>query len=156
MHSLCNPRYITSLSPFDLSRGRKLIASMGSLVLVFLLLGSTIAPASEFDDAFISDRYDRKVLFLTSDIVRALELAKLEAQKVNVKLEQLTRYAIFFEKDILIVSLAPPYKGGLDGPEFRVEIRRSDLSVLSVENKLEVKEGLPTIDLPIHIGPSQE
>ena len=89
-----------------------------------------------FHDAFLLDRPNTKVLFLTSDVVTALELAKVEAQKQNVPSLQMVRYAVFLNADTYLVSLAPSYAGGLDGPEFRVEIRRSDFKVLSVVNNL--------------------
>jgi hypothetical protein len=122
----------------DLSRKRKLILSTGSLAFSVFFYSLAIASASDsFDDVIFLKQ--PKVLILTSDVVTALELAKLEAQKQNVQSKQMARYAVFLDVDTFLVSLAPPYTGGLDGPEFRVEIRRSDLKVLSVVNKLGVE-----------------
>lgn len=91
--------------------------------------------ASEFEDAFLSDRNGRKNLYLTSEVVAALEIAKLEAQKQNVNFNLITRYAIFFSKESMKVALSPPYIG-LDGPEFIVEMQRINLKVINVTNKL--------------------
>ncbi len=113
-------------------------------LLMFALLFFPIALAAEFEealfeDAFLSDRNGRKVLHLTSGAIEALKIAEAEAQSQNVDVKQLKSYMFVFEKDRIYVFFAPPYRGGLDGPEFRVEMRRSDLKVLSVINTLEVK-----------------
>ena len=121
----------------DRCRKRKLIVRSGSVALAVLFCSLAIASASDpLGEVFLSEGPHAKVLFLSSDAVNALELAKLEAQKRNVQLERITRYAVAFYSDRFLVSLAPPYRGGFDGPEFRVEIRRSDLKILSVKNTL--------------------
>lgn len=103
---------------------------------MFALSFIHIAIASEVEDAFLSDRNGRKVLHLTSDVIEALEIAKLEALKQNVDLKQLKTYMFVFEKDKISVFFAPPHRGGLDGPEFRVEMSCLDLRVVSVKNTL--------------------
>jgi hypothetical protein len=88
-------------------------------------------------DPTVFDSYGERVLFFSSDIADAVTKAREEAVRQNVNLNEMTRYMVFFGKgDYLRVSLAPPYTGGLDGPEFQVEFRRSDLKLLKVENKL--------------------
>ncbi len=84
----------------------------------------------------VFESYGEKVLIFGSDIADAVTKAREEAMKQNVNLDELTRYMVVFDTGKLRVGLAPPYKGGLDGPEFRVEFRRSDLKVLRVENRL--------------------
>lgn len=112
---------------------------MACFILGVICLFCTFAFASSVEDIFLIDRHGQKTLILNSDIVRALELAKLEAETQKVEIEEITRYAISLNLQTIVVSLAPPYKGGLDGPEFVVEIRRLDFKVLSVVNRLETK-----------------
>jgi hypothetical protein len=97
------------------------------------------ASASDTGDAAFFNRHGRKVLFLDADAIRALDIARLEAKKHNIQLDRISRYMLVFDEDTIQVSLAPPYEGGLDGPEFRVVIRRSNFDVLNVENKLEAE-----------------
>ena len=87
-------------------------------------------------DPLVFESYGESVLIFGSDIANAVTMAREEAVKQNVNLDEMTRYTVVFDKVKLRVGLAPPYKGGLDGPEFRVEFRRSDLKVLRVENNL--------------------
>ena len=123
----------------NLARKRKFILIFASLAFSIFLSADIASAFDPFQDAFLLDRPNTKVLFLTSDVVTALELAKFEAQKLNIQSLQMVRFAVFFNSDTYLVSLAPPYTGGLDGPEFRVEIRRSDLKILSVVNNLGVE-----------------
>ena len=130
---------IRAVKSLHLFKKQKFLFGIAGKSLAILFFVSAIACAAEFEDAFLSNRTDTKVLFLTSDVIKVLELTKLEAQKQNVQFDQITRYIVVFNKDTMQVSLAPPYKGGLDGPEFSVEIRRSDFKVLSVVNKLKAQ-----------------
>jgi hypothetical protein len=98
-----------------------------------------VSASNPFDDVFLSDRYGSKTLFMTPEVVTGLELAKHEAQKQNVQLEQIAIYSVVFYPDTFSVSLSPEYKGGLDGPTFTVEIRRTDMKVLQVSNTLETE-----------------
>ena len=92
--------------------------------------------ASAPTDPMVFESYGEKVLIFGSDIADAVTKAREEAMKQNVSLEDMAQYMVVFDKVELRVTLAPPYKGGLDGPEFRVVFRRSDLKVLRVENNL--------------------
>jgi hypothetical protein len=115
---------------------RNLISVIVAFGLLFSLFMHAIAFASDVEDTILIDRPDTKMLVISSDTVAALQIAKDEAEKRKVDLRQVKRYMIVFEKDVIQVSLAPPYRGGLDGPEFRVEIRRSDLKLLSAQDGL--------------------
>ncbi len=84
----------------------------------------------------VFESYGEKVLIFGSDVADAVTKAREEAVKQNVNLDDMTQYMVVFDRGKLRVTLAPPYKGGLDGPEFRVEFRRSDLKVLRVDNRL--------------------
>lgn len=106
-----------------------------SLATVFFFVSH--AQANEFDGAYLADRYGRKVLFLDSEIVSAIEATKLEASKQKVSMDTIVRYTIAFDKEKIAVSLLPPYEGGLDGPEFRVEFSRPELKVLEIVNKFQ-------------------
>ncbi len=116
---------------------RRFVFRTVSLVFsVFLYSLSVAVAADPFHDATVLERPDVKILFLSSDVAIALEIAKLEALKQKVRPEQMAQLAVFFYTDTFLVSLGPPFGGGLDGPEFRVEIRRSDFKILSVVNRL--------------------
>jgi hypothetical protein len=102
-----------------------------------LVVGSTApAVASEYPtfDVLLSQRPHAQVLFLSAEVVQALEVALQEARMRSLPSECRSRYAISIEPNVFVVSMAPPYKGGLDGPEFRVVIDRSNFSVRDVKN----------------------
>jgi hypothetical protein len=127
-------------SSFHLSLRRKLVLNALSFASAIYFNSLTFASASDpFRDAFLIDRYDRKTLILSSDVVKALELAKREAENRHVPMKRISKFAVSFSAETYLVSLSPPYAGGFDGPEFRVEIRRSDLKILSVVDDLGMK-----------------
>ena len=121
-------------------RKRAVVPRISSLAISILIYSLSVAVAADpFHDAIALERPDVKILYLSSDVAIALEIAKLEAQKQKIAPDQIGHLAVFFYADTFLVSLGPPYGGGLDGPEFRVEIRRSDFKVVSVVNKLIAK-----------------
>jgi hypothetical protein len=124
---------------FDLSERKGFVFVYIRWALILILFLNSTAFGLDFRDAIILERPQARILLLTPDTVRSLEIAAIEAQKQNVPFNIVTRYAVIFDKDTIAVSLAPPYKGGLDGPEFRVEIGRADLRVRKIVNTLEAQ-----------------
>ena len=121
------------------------VARFGALIFtswMYVYVGASNSAANQRStvstpiDPVVFESYGEKVLLFGSDIADAVMKAREEAMKQNVNLDKMTRYIVVFDKDNLRVGLAPPYEGGLDGPEFRVVFRRSDLKVLRLENKL--------------------
>jgi len=131
-----------------LSRGRAITRLLGPVLVSLFFCCAPAAADPTIGDARIVDRHNEKILFLTSDAVRALEIGKLEAQKHHIQLKDITRYAVTFEENSYTVALLPPYEG-LDGPEFRVEIRRSDMKILDVVSTFSTPEQfkLPGLDI---------
>jgi hypothetical protein len=119
---------MTTLYAIVVSRMRLYLA-IG--VLSVLPLGALQANADEVWDFFVFRRGDRSAISMSNQLFKAVELAKLEAEKRSVDLTEFPRYTIFFEGENLFVAFGRPYLGPFDGPEIRVGLRRSDLKIIS-------------------------
>jgi hypothetical protein len=105
--------------------------------IVFSTCSYSVAQES-FADAAVYPLPANKFLVLTADALNAIILAKKEALNQNLRPEQMSLVTVLFEQDKFVVGFLPPYDGGLDGPEFKVVIRRSDFKVLAVVNHSEL------------------
>lgn len=121
---------------FESQKRRKYVRQVVATFSLFVFM-QAVGFASELEAFSFANKQGEKILFLSSDVVKAIELAKLEAQQLSIDLARLPRYMVVLAKGTIRVSISPPYKGGFDGPEFTVEIRRSDFKVLNVLNKLD-------------------
>jgi hypothetical protein len=127
--------------------------SVLSWALLCLQINATVA-TEPFSDAILGKIQGRNFLALSSDALNAIELAKKEALKQNLKPDQMSLVSVLFEQDNFVVSFGPPYSGGLDGPEFRVVVRRSDFKVLLVANHSEVSANKMIIkDIVVPVEP---
>jgi hypothetical protein len=118
------------------TKDKFLLTSYIVLLAICFLVPSYSSPSS-IDDVLFVDRYGRKTLVVTSQIVNALEIAKMEARTRNVNLLEISNYSFVIELETITVFLTREYKGGFDGPELRVVLNRTDLSVKEVLNTLE-------------------
>ena len=102
---------IRAVKSLHLFKKQKFLFGIAGKSLAILFFVSAIACAAEFEDAFLSNQTDTKVLFLTSDVIKVLELTKLEAQKQNVQFDYfaIRRIFLYFKYFTITLTFARLY-----------------------------------------------
>ena len=117
---------------------------LGAVIFLFSLqsfaLADEVSNASHGSEVEIIDFQGETILWFKSEIATAVMKAREEAEKQKVSLDLITRYTVIIGRDDLRVTLAPEAKGGLDGPEFWIEFRRSDMKITKINNKLKEED----------------